>query len=69
MYKLFSWLSWSGNQVYTLCNDEDQAADDLELGKKLISANPELEDLLIVKRNTIERKDGKGFWEILPSVC
>src|SRR4051812_20170378 len=35
-----------GSQVYIACNDEDQAGDDLTLVKKLIKANPQLEDWL-----------------------
>lgn len=67
LYKLICWLSWSGNQCYILANDEDQAGDDLELAKKILTVNPGLADLLIVKQNIIERKDGKGFLEILPA--
>lgn len=67
LYKLLSWLSWAGNQVYILANDEDQAGDDLELAKKIIAANGGLGDLLTIKSNIIERKDGKGFIEILPA--
>lgn len=67
LYKLLFWKSWNGNQIYTLCNDEDQAGDDLELGKKIIERNPALKDKLKITRNVIERRDGKGFWEILPA--
>ena len=55
------------NEGYVLANDSDQARDDLTLAKKLIAVNEELEDLLIVKKDTIERRDGKGFLEILPA--
>lgn len=48
-----------------LANDKDQAADDLALAKKLVVANPFLEDWLKVKRDRIERKDGRGFLETL----
>jgi len=67
IYRLCVWQSPGGNQVCTLCNDEDQAGDNLELGKKIIAANDILSDMLTVKQNTIERKDGSGFWEILPA--
>jgi hypothetical protein len=56
-----------GGQVYIVTNDEAQAADDLTLGKKLVKANPPLEALLTVRKNVIERKDGRGFIEILPA--
>ena len=48
-----------------LANDKEQAGDDLTLAKKLIKANPFLEDWLKVKRDVIERRDGRGFLEIL----
>ena len=67
IYRLCVWQSPGGNQVYTLCNDEDQAGDNLKLGKKIIAANDILSDMLTVKQGIIERKDGSGFWEILPA--
>jgi len=67
LYRLLAWKSPSGNQCYVLANDEDQAGDDLELAKKLISVNPIISDAVEVKQKTIERKDGKGFLEILPA--
>ncbi len=56
-----------GNQVYVLANDEDQAGDDLAILKLLIGANPALEDELLVRAKHIERRDGRGFIEILPA--
>lgn len=56
-----------GNQVYLVANDEGQAGDDLSLAKKIVQANPVLEDWLKMKSNIIERRDGKGFIEILPA--
>jgi hypothetical protein len=55
------------NECSLLANDKDQAADDLSLVKKLVQANPVLEDWLVVRRDTIERKDGRGYLEILPA--
>lgn len=55
------------SECYLLANDADQASDDLSLTKKLIKANPELGEWLKVKRDIIERKDGRGFLEILPA--
>jgi phage terminase large subunit-like protein len=66
---IFSLLvdSPGGNQVYLVANDEGQAHDDLELAKKLIAVNRILSDVLTVKKNVIERRDGQGFLEVLPA--
>jgi hypothetical protein len=52
---------------FLLANDGDQAREDLSLGKKIVKANPELGHWLKVKANSIERKDGRGFLEVLPA--
>ena len=78
IYKLLCWESVGGNQCYLLANDLDQADDDLSLAKKLIESrdprtlwlkplNPLLQDELAIKQRVIERRDGKGFLEILPA--
>lgn len=67
LYRLLAWKSPGGNQCYILANDEDQAADDLDLGKKLIATNPMLDSAVDVRLKSIERRDGKGFLEILPA--
>jgi len=56
-----------GNQVYLIANDKDQAADDLDLAKQLRKANPLLADATRVTKTRIDRKDGRGFIEILPA--
>ena len=56
-----------GNQVYLVANDEGQAADNLSLAKKLIKANPLLQEWVRVRKNIIERRDGEGFIEVLPA--
>ncbi len=56
-----------GAQVYLLANDEEQAGDDLSLAKKIVEANPVLGDRLDVRQKLIERRDGRGFLEILPA--
>jgi hypothetical protein len=56
-----------GNQCYVLASDEGQANDDLSLAKALIAANPWLSKHLVVKQKLIERRDGRGFLEILPA--
>jgi hypothetical protein len=66
-YRLLAWKSPGGNQCYILANDLDQANDDLELAKKLVAANPPIANFVDVKQKSIERKDGKGFLEILPA--
>jgi hypothetical protein len=55
-----------GNQVYDVANDFGQAQDSLELAKKLVNANPILQDAVRVRKNTITRRDGSGFIEVLP---
>jgi hypothetical protein len=56
-----------GNQCYLFASDEGQAADDLMLAKALIAANPWLSKHLAVKQKVAERRDGRGFLEILPA--
>jgi hypothetical protein len=67
LYRLLAWKSPGGNQCYGLANDLDQANDNLELAKKIVEINPPIRDFVSVKQNLIERKDGKGFFEILPA--
>jgi hypothetical protein len=67
LYRLLVWKSPGGNQCYILANDEDQAGDDLSLAKKLVAANPIIAAVVDVKQKVIDRKDGKGFLEILPA--
>lgn len=55
------------SECYLLANDADQARDDLALAKKIVKANPDLARWLKVKANSIERKDGRGFLEVLPA--
>lgn len=56
-----------GNQCYLLANDEGQAGDNLALAKKIIAANPALKTLLIVREKSVNRRDGRGFLQILPA--
>jgi hypothetical protein len=56
-----------GNQIYHVANDQGQADDGLDLAKAIVRANPLLQDWLTIKKNVIERRDGKGFLEILPA--
>jgi hypothetical protein len=59
--------SAGGNTVYLLANDEGQADDDLTLAKKIVAASPLLRERLTVKKTMIERRDGRGFFAILPA--
>ena len=69
LYKLLAWHSAGrkGNQIYFVASDLGQAADDLDLCKKLIRCNPVLDREVLIKQNIIERLDGQGFLEILPA--
>lgn len=67
LYRLVGYDSPGGNQCYILANDLDQAADDLTLAKKIIAANPLLQERLVVRKETIERVDDRGFLQILPA--
>lgn len=69
LYKLLAWLPAGNaeNEVYLVASDLGQADDDLDLCKKIIRSNPVLEAELTIRSNFIERKDGKGFIEILPA--
>src|SRR5262249_42083000 len=67
LFKLLANTPPQGAQCYLLANDEDQAGDNLGLAKKLIAVAPVLSERLLVKQKLIERKDGRGFLEILPA--
>lgn len=68
LYCVMTSASARGAQCYLLANDEGQAADDLDLAKKLIAVNPLLsERYLTVKQKEIVRQDGRGFLAILPA--
>lgn len=66
LYRLLAWPSPLGNQCYILANDKGQAADDLELCKKIIAANKVLKAEVKVGKDIITRRDGGGFLEVLP---
>lgn len=67
LYKLLVWRAAGnkGNECFFVASDLGQANDDLDLAKKLIRLNPVLADEVTIKSNVIERKDGRGFLEIL----
>lgn len=69
LYKLLVWKSAGkqGNETFFVASDLGQANDDLDLAKKLVRMNPVLAEEVTIKANVIERKDGRGFLEILPA--
>jgi hypothetical protein len=67
LYRLLVWPSDKGNDCFILANDEGQAADDLTLAKKMIYANPILEQEVTVAVKEIVRNDGAGKLQILPA--
>lgn len=67
LYRFLAWPSAAGNDSFILANDENQAADDLALVKKLLSVNPEIAKRVTVQTKEIIRKDGRGVLKILPS--
>jgi hypothetical protein len=52
---------------FILANDEDQAADDLDLAKKLVARNPVLAAELVCLRKEIRRRDESASLKILPA--
>lgn len=56
-----------GQQCYLFASDEGQAADGLTMAKRLIAANPLLQERLLVRQKTIERRDGQGALLVLPA--
>lgn len=69
LYKCLVWKPAGSqlNQCYYVASDLAQANDDLELTKLLIRRNPLLSAELVMRSNIVERRDGKGFIEILPA--
>jgi phage terminase large subunit-like protein len=67
LYKLIVPESVQGNDALICANDEDQAAADLSLCKKLIAVNPRLQREVEVFAKEIKRKDGRGTLRILPA--
>jgi len=67
LYCLLVRASPHGSDCILVANDEDQAADDLDLLKKLIEVNPKLAHELDVLAKLIVRRDGRGSLKILPA--
>ncbi len=66
LYWFFARRSVGGSTCLVVATDEGQADYDLDLGKKIIRANPILADAVEVKQKSIEHKDGDGILEIRP---
>ena len=67
LYVLDIRQSVQGNDCYIIANGLDQAADDLDLAKKLVAINPDLSSELEVLQKEIRRRDGGGSLQILPA--
>jgi hypothetical protein len=67
LYRFLVWPAPAGNDCFVLANDEGQAADDLDLAKKIIAANPILAREVELRAKEIIRRDGKGRLRILPA--
>jgi hypothetical protein len=67
LYRLLVWPSPHGNDCFVLANDEGQAADDLDLAKKLVAANPIIAREVDLRAKEIIRRDGRGRMQILPA--
>jgi hypothetical protein len=68
LYRLLAWQTkpGTGNDCLIVASDEGQAADNLDLIKKLIVANPILSREVEVRAKEIVRRDGGGTLKILP---
>src|SRR5215472_16246685 len=67
LYRLLVWPSVQGNDCFILANDEGQAADDLDLAKKLVTTNPIIARELEPRAKEIVRRDGRARMQILPA--
>src|SRR5438094_5224592 len=67
LYRFLVWPSDAGNDSFILANDEEQAADDLSLAKKLVAINPVLNREVDVRAKEIIGRDGRGTLKILPA--
>jgi len=58
--------SAQGSDGYLVANDQDQAADDLTLAKKLVACNPDLVREVEPLANELRLRDGSGSLKVLP---
>jgi hypothetical protein len=64
-HRLLAWKTPYGNDCIIVSFDVEQASEVLDLAKKLVRINPELRQRLVIKKNEILRRDGKGFLRIV----
>jgi hypothetical protein len=67
LYRFLAWDSPQGNDSALIANDEDQAGDDFELLKKIITTNRILAREVTVLAKEIVRHDGQGSFVVLPA--
>lgn len=67
LYCVLARRSPQGQQGLILANDEGQAADDLDLLKKILEVNPLLRSEFEVLSKEIRLRDGSGGIKILPA--
>lgn len=67
LYRFLIWPGIGGNDCAVIASDLDQAADDLDLIKKLIAVNPLLDQACEVRVKEVLRRDGGGKLVILPA--
>jgi hypothetical protein len=67
LYLLLVPQTMQGNDALILANDEDQAADDLSLAKKLVQVNSLIASEVEILLKEIRRRDNRGSLKILPA--
>jgi phage terminase large subunit-like protein len=67
LYVLVIRRSVQGSDGYILGNDQDQAADDLSLARKLVAANPDLGAEIECLATELRLRDGSATLKILPA--
>jgi hypothetical protein len=66
LYCLLMRRSPQGNTCFIVASDEGQAADDLDLAKRLIACNPDLQAEIEPLTKELRLRDGSGSLRILP---
>jgi hypothetical protein len=66
LYCLLMRRSALGNSGFIIASDEDQAADDLDLAKRLLAVNPDLRAEIEPLAKELRLRDGSGALRILP---
>src|SRR5262249_15711317 len=66
LYCLLMRRSPQGNSGFIVASDEGQAADDLDLAKRLVACNPDLQAEIEPLAKELRLRDGSGALRILP---